>query len=380
MSVTEKMQFSKITTAFLGIIGLVGTIVTIYAFFFQNQFLNLQYEIIANTNVLDINANITKLDILYNEKSLKQKNENLRIINLKIVNNGTENILNNYYDPIDPLGFSINNGYLIEVPELLDASNEYLKNNLKINVDSTGRVHFSQIIIENNEYFILKILLLHNIQDNPTIIPSGKIAGIKRINVLNKIEVLEKRSFISEVFSGDILVQVGKSVIYFLIVVGLIIISVLFGEKISSLRDSYRRKKVLKKFIEQSSIRYNKMDESIFERFKKDGSWIIDAMNEMTLSNDNLNNKYAVNKKIEKERIKKLKNVDVTHSPIREDVFRRNLIFDKMLSDGLVFKHESNLQINKPMKETLEKFTTFLKLEGVIKETKEDESDLFITT
>ena len=148
MSIVPKFSLRKTTAIVVATLGFVGAIVSLYAFFFQEKKVDLQYEIIANTNVLDINADVSKLDIIYNGISLKQKDEHLRIINLRVINRGTDNILKEYFDDNDLLGFKIMGGKVIEKPEVIETSSNYLKRNLIITLDTADRIKLSKVIIE----------------------------------------------------------------------------------------------------------------------------------------------------------------------------------------------------------------------------------------
>lgn len=64
--------------SFITILGIVAAIITIYAFL-QEKKVDLRYEIIANTNVLDFNADVCKLEVTYDSTNLKLTNENLII-------------------------------------------------------------------------------------------------------------------------------------------------------------------------------------------------------------------------------------------------------------------------------------------------------------
>lgn len=78
MSIKESLTLSKVNKTIIAIVGIIGSLVTIYAFFFHERKSSLQYELITDTNVLDIRADISKLEILYDKTNLKEKNENLR--------------------------------------------------------------------------------------------------------------------------------------------------------------------------------------------------------------------------------------------------------------------------------------------------------------
>lgn len=152
MSLKEPLRLNKLTAVIVSLLGTVAAVISIYAFLFQEKKTSLSYEVLANTNVLDIRAEVTKLDILYDRSSLKQGNQNLRIITVRVVNSGTENILNSFYDDNAPVGLGVSVGRIIEAPEILETSNTYLRSNLRISMDSVGVITFSKVILESREY------------------------------------------------------------------------------------------------------------------------------------------------------------------------------------------------------------------------------------
>ena len=161
------------TKTIITLLGLVATFVTIYAFL-QEKSVDLRYEIIANTNVLDFNADINKLEVSYDSTNLKKTGENLRIYTIKVVNNGEENIIKEFYDGNEPVGIKISSGKIIEQPEIIQSSNDYLKRNVKFTKNKKEDILFSKVIIESGEYFILKLLVLHHNDTIPQIKSFGK--------------------------------------------------------------------------------------------------------------------------------------------------------------------------------------------------------------
>jgi len=229
----------KVATSVLATLGVLATIITIYTFFFQEKKVDLQYEIVANTNVLDINAEVGRLDITYNGVSLKNENEHLRIINLRVINRGSENILKEFFDDNDPVGFRISQGKLIEKPELIESSSQYLKEKMQVQIDSSGKLNFSKVILESGEYFVLKLLILHKSNTLPAIIPTGKVAGMKQILVTNSLEQKDEKPFLVKVFSGSLFVQTVRSVVYFICVAILILIVAFSSDAISNARGKH---------------------------------------------------------------------------------------------------------------------------------------------
>ena len=130
---SKSNKWRGLVKTIIAIVGIFGSLVTIYTFFFYENKNELQYEIIADASVLDIKADLGNLDIFYGKSNLKENKENLRIISVRIINVGSTNILKDSYDDEDPLGLRITGGSIIERPELLECSNDYLRKNLKLN-------------------------------------------------------------------------------------------------------------------------------------------------------------------------------------------------------------------------------------------------------
>ncbi|HEX2896434.1 MAG TPA: hypothetical protein VHP63_00095, partial [candidate division Zixibacteria bacterium] len=156
----------------------------VYSGFFYERRPNLKFEILNNSSVLDVKEDVSKLDILYDGKSIKRTNKALTIMTVNIVNDGNASILLSHFDNKDPVRISITEGAIVEDAEILDASNNYLKEKVKL---STFRdnIIFSNFIMDPNDFIKIKILVLHNINVKTTIMAIGKIATIKRFEITN---------------------------------------------------------------------------------------------------------------------------------------------------------------------------------------------------
>lgn len=364
MSVEAKSQIKRIIAQIITVLGTIAAIISIYVFFFQDNEVRLQYEIITNTNVLDIKAELTRLDITYNGKSLKEKNEHLRIINLRIINRGNKNILKDYFDDNDLVGFYISNGKLIEKPEVIETSSQYLKNNLQIRIDAFGKVRFSKIILESNEYFLLKLLVLHKSNQLPDISAIGKIAGMKQIQVINLLEPKDQKPFFIQVFSGPFLIQIVRAILYFLIVIVIIsgITFIIF--KINRLIQKYKRKKIVSEFIKLGKNKYNKLDDLIFKYYINKGHRMLNYIYDLIKNEDGLNRKY-------RESIESSKKKQIEESKDKIDINFDDIIYiselnlpdtiKKMRDDGIIIMEGNKFKINKPMKRTIDSFFLFLK-------------------
>jgi hypothetical protein len=269
-NILQRTFDSFASRTFLAIFGLAGTILSIYAFLEEKK-VDLRYEVIANTNVLDFNEEVSKLDVIYDSTNLKQTHENLRIYTVKIINNGDENIIKEFYDENEPLGIKITSGKIIERPQVIQASNDYLLRNLKIAVYQYNSISFSQVIMETGEYFIIKLLVLHKKGTIPDIVSLGKIAGQNKITVVNAIDVQEETTLWVKSLSGEISVQLLRLLAYFVSGVLLIAAIVFVAQQIESYHDKKKRANLIKAFKRLESYQYTRMDDAIFDRYLEHG-------------------------------------------------------------------------------------------------------------
>jgi hypothetical protein len=342
----------------LALFGLIGTIITIYAFF-EQQNVDLRYEVIANTNVLDFNADLNNLEVLYDSTNLKQTKENLRIFTIRVINNGNKPIIKEFYDENDPVGLMINTGTLVEKPEIIKTSNDYIKRTLKVANYSNKKISFTPIIIEPDEYFIIKLLVLHKKGTSPKIFSLGKVAGQKDINVVNSIDIKEQPSFIKTTYSGNIWVQLLRLLTYILIAVIILAIIISTSEKIDEIRDDKRKKKTIKDFKQTKNYSYTRMDDAIFDRYLQDGFYILNNINKLIDNDIKLNAVY--NKLSEQMKSKEFKRFRRTDENGKHQYYDYNTwkTIKSMINDGIVIQDNNSLSVNLSMKETLSKFIDY---------------------
>jgi hypothetical protein len=352
----------------LALLGVLGTGITIYAFF-QKSEIDLRYEITANTNVLDFNADISKLEVFYDSTNLKQKKENLRIYTIKVINIGDKDIVKEFYDDNDPMGLVISSGKIIEKPEIIETSSDYIKRNLKLSRFNRDTVTFSQVIIESNEFFVLKILVLHGVDSLPQINSIGKVAGQKRIPVVNSADVKNQEpSFWIKTYQGNVWTQLVRLFSYFGLGVAIILIIVATSEMIDTRRKNKKMKNLIFEFKNLKTYEYTRMDDAIFDRYlDKDWHYLRNIRN---LINDEakLNGVYTeiTNSLKSKEYRRYRRSSTLDFDLIGVDSWT---LVNEMISDGFVIKEADKLKINQSMKESLQKFIVFLK------ERKEFEAD-----
>lgn len=367
-NIEDKFPTRRIWQTAIALVGLISAVLGIYTFFVQDKVLQIEYEVLANTNVLDINADITKLDITYDGSSLKTSSQSLRIINLRVRNTGNESVLKSFYDNNDPLGVFVTKGKVIEKPELVGTSSDYIKKNLVVKFDSLGKLTFSDIILEPNDFYTVKLLILYPSGQSPEIHSVGKVAGVKDIPVVSLAQgTKEEKSFWEITFGGNIFSQLLRGLAYTIVVIGLIIIIALSVEGFSDYRKKKKRIHIIKEFKRQKNYDYNRMDDAIFTRFESDGVENLSRYQNLLKDENRLNQKYNnwVNK-LKRNVEDEIKENEIASKELQlNDTFFSHrsewTIFNELISDGFAIKEKDKLVINQPMKRSLGQFFVYLK-------------------
>jgi hypothetical protein len=165
---------------------------------YQNNISKLQpsiyFEILSITNVMDVNEEISDLEILYDGINISDKDETLKIIKIKAVNNGNVDILENHYESNLPFGFSVDSAKIVEKPTLLESNSTYITNNLNPRLDSNNRVLFNKIQFDQSSEFEIQILVIGSSNTMPSISSLGKISGISETIPIRTLPVISKKA------------------------------------------------------------------------------------------------------------------------------------------------------------------------------------------
>ena len=233
-----KTHIDKVNWSLTGvIIALLLGIFPVYDFYFEDP--NITFDIVNDANVLDVHKPLSELNIYFQGEDIQQKNLNLRMISVKIENTGNVDILQNHYDENVIFGLQIDDGHIIE-SRLVFSNSDYLISNLNLKIVN-NTIEFSKPILDKNKYFIVEILVLHDKDKGPRLVPLGKIAGIEKMDVTKSYT--ERQTFFGDVFSGSSLVQSVRLVVYpILTLIGLVFITMVL-EKAEDLMKSRRRHK-----------------------------------------------------------------------------------------------------------------------------------------
>lgn len=277
----------KFSWSFFGfIIGIIGIGIAIYTSYFYQNNPKIRFEIVTNTSIVDIKENIGNIDILYKGDSVSKKNKTLRIITIKVENSGNKNITKFDYDDKNPLGCSIINGEIIEMPSIINASNKYLLESVNIEKWDKTKINFSNVIFEEDESFMVKMLVLADKSAVLDITPIGKVSGVKEIEVVENTNKELKTGLWESLTYGSLLIHSVRFIFYIIIITLLLIIIIVPIINISDAIGKKRRKKLVNSFKKYSKSNYEKLSESykyILELYAEQGEEPIRTINKILI-------------------------------------------------------------------------------------------------
>ena len=339
---------------------------SIYAPYFWDRNPQVKYTVNSILGVYDVREEVGKLDIIYDGINIREKKQMLSLISLNVSNVGHKHLTKALYDKNDPLGFSLNGAMLLKA-EIIEASNSYFFKNLSISLESKKMAHFSPVIIDSGEWFSVKILALHNENESPQILPLGKIAGVKEIELIPWSKEAYKTPFWKEVIRGDIFIHLTRAVCYFL---ALILIGIIIGSligKLSAVASKRKRKRHLHDFMKLSDISFKQEDDFIFETYINRGEMYLVRVTNLLSSKKALEN--AINtysEYMEKEDFDAIIETELRNDyPISPYPFVLLALIPKLLDSGFVRKEQGEIIMDSHMRNTLRAFLLFLRGRGV---------------
>jgi hypothetical protein len=153
------------------------------------------------------------LAILFQGLDIEEEKSNLKILTVRVINDGEANIHENDYDSRTPFGLQIDGGRVVRA-QVVGANSSYLSDNLHPHVEGPNQILMDKIIFDKGKFVSLEILVLHPKSTNPKLKPMGKIAGLDEISVTNSFQDRDQRSFVDQVFSGPTAIQISRAIAY----------------------------------------------------------------------------------------------------------------------------------------------------------------------
>lgn len=226
-----------------GIVGFILTLafgfIGLYTYYHEKK-PNLLFEIINESNVLDVHKELDNLTIYFDNEDIRKKNLNLRIITVQISNNGEIDILQSHYDQKIEWGFKVSNGKIINDARIVNSNSDYLKNHLSPKIISGNTVNLEKVIFEKGKFFSIEVLVIHNKDTQPAINYIGKIVGIETVTPIKTWEKNLVPSFWEKFFYGGLLINVLRPIVTF---IAFLAIGIFLGFILDATFNSRRQKK-----------------------------------------------------------------------------------------------------------------------------------------
>lgn len=214
----RKQSFLRSPLFWVGVLPIVGLVITAVGLGIdivgpKQPEPELTFEIVSDTDVLDVHRPLQDLSVSFRGEDVQERNLNLRILTINILNSGEADILLNHYDSEVNWGLRVNGADVVEA-RLIDASSKYLESRISPNVIDSETVAFPRVIFEANAFFAIEVLLLHSEEQEVFISQVGKIAGVDEAKILVKPPVEEEADFGTLAFRGGALVQIVRTFTY----------------------------------------------------------------------------------------------------------------------------------------------------------------------
>ena len=203
---------------------------------------HLSMDIAAESNVLDVRHPISDLAIYFQGTDIDKEKANLKILTIRVINDGEASIREGDFDSRIPFGLEIAGGRIIRA-QVTGSNSRYLTDNIHLRVENQSRVVLEKVIFDKGDFITIEVLVLHPKNAVPSLRPLGKIAGLSDMAVTNSFQERDQASFISLVFGGPAAVQISRTIAYAFIALVLIIaiIVAIFG--LSSMPENWRKRK-----------------------------------------------------------------------------------------------------------------------------------------
>jgi len=269
MSTWQKLKNldQKFSWSFFGLVfGVLSLGVGVYFGVFYEKKPRLRYEILSSLPVYDVREDIADLEITFKGENIRGQHKMLSLITLKVCNVGNADIVKMHFDENLLPGFSVSCSRIIKA-EILGASEDYLKQAAHIKPINETSYSIEPMMIDVEQFFLVKLLVLHDEGRKPTISSINKISGKTKIDVIEEQATTHQVGVVRRVFQGSVAVQIIRVLAYgfgTLIVLGVLAI---FSAFLSDSVNTQRRKRYLKRFKEAISRDFTEPEGAVFSRY-----------------------------------------------------------------------------------------------------------------
>ncbi|MCK5171573.1 MAG: hypothetical protein KAQ75_16970 [Bacteroidales bacterium] len=343
----------KFSWSFFGfLIGILGLGFGLYAYYHKDK-PNIEFEVLTNTEVFNINENIGKLKILYNNENVLSIDTTLKLLTIKFINSGNSSIKKEDFDDDYRVKLIIDNFIIADKPSIIHYSNLYLKEKFKFRYDYNS-IEISPIIFDAHDYVIFKILLIGASKDTPSMKSIGKVAGQKHIPVITEMKDKDKTTL------WDIVIGI-------LLIIGVLIIIGVLGVLFEELRNKLiliRKNKIIKRFTNYYKIEIDQFYEQIFAIYREYDRNVLSYIIEISKDLEKFEKFITIS-----HEAKSLKYIDLyyigidLHSGIKmSDNFEEISVIEELISNEDITENKnSKIKIKDKFIEEIEKLLKFIK-------------------
>lgn len=260
------------------LMGILFGMAGLYAAFVYERRPHLTVDVMSNASILDVKEKLGGLEILFNGVDIQQSDQTLRIMLVRIGNDGQADILIDSFDAREPIGFAVSPGQVVQPPDLSESTSDYLRTNVKIHLAEPATLTIDPIILERGQHFTLKLLVLVPKNAIPEVSPVGKIAGAGNIAVITSYLRTGTPAFLTRTFSGDILVHVVRLLAYTVIAITLLVIGVLLGTAIADFLSRRKRARLSRAYLRSLSFEPAQPFPQLLDLYRKDGETVLFAL------------------------------------------------------------------------------------------------------
>lgn len=337
----------KFSWGFLGtVLCIIFGVFAVYTWFHDKK-PQMKFEVLSQAPVYDIRENVGKLDILFNGENIREKKQMLSLITIKVSNAGNADILKSSYDETQLPGCKICDAKVIKT-DLLSASSDYITNSLRLMQRSDNEIVFSSVILEPDQFFTFKSLILHEENHKPTVQTFGKIAGIMRFELLETYSKAGQPTFVANTFQGSLPTQLTRALCYpFGLIVAVAIIAVPVGW-VGSTMGKKSRKKHVKRFGQAIGRDFTSREKALFERYVADGEFfLIRVQSALDLPPEILLSK------------EKSAEADVTFEVVRDGRFPNSSDWRFLWSTGILQSKGGTVEVDSQIVKSIKEFMFF---------------------
>lgn len=351
------------------VIGLIGIGYAIYVEQFREVKPEIVFDVLSNTQVLSVKEDLNKLDIIYDGQNIKEKKENLILLTIRISNEGNQSVRESDFYSRNPFGLKIIEGRIAEKPLLIDASSDFLRENLSITYDSLNQININKLPFDVNQSFTIKVLTICKESKLPSIRPLGKITGITNkfaIRESFKGEQKQEKTFLESLISGSFGVHVARFFYYLLCLVAL---GLLIGYPLSRISEFFerrRKKRKIQKFREKTRIELSNRAEFIFDMYLSENEHYVSWLHRLISNEDRLKDYllYHRNRRMEKFLIDDSFEYRRTHSEVHLDQLEHPRyvyeIISGLIKEKFIIEDGDKITVDLQFKNELHEFVYFI--------------------